>query len=206
MCRIGFEKIINQVVPHQRGDNAVYQLRDGILLTLVGMIGGATSIAKLCAVWSDGVLRAIAGWNKMPVETTIGRLFKEVTEQQISQFESVTPKLRGQIWRQANRAGVSKVGLNPVQWVDVDATVDSVAAPKRARPKAITPSKKAHAPTIRHGLFWRAAKKFCKPGLEPEVLIPAMALLNSSSNCWRICQTECVLLFEPIVAILPALY
>ena len=61
----------------------------------MGMIGGATSIAKLCAVWSDGVLRDLAGWNKVPVETTIGRLFKEVSEKQISQFESVTHKLRG---------------------------------------------------------------------------------------------------------------
>ena len=59
--RIGFEKTVSQTVPHQRGDNADYQLTDVILLTLVGMIGGATSIAKLCGVWSDGVLRDIAG-------------------------------------------------------------------------------------------------------------------------------------------------
>jgi hypothetical protein len=117
---------VSQAIPHQRGgDNADYQLSDGVLFALVGMIGGATSIAKLCAVWSDGVLRDIAGWNKVPVETTVGRLFKEVTEKQISQFESVTHKLRGQIWRQASRAGVSKVGLSPVQWVDMDSTVDS---------------------------------------------------------------------------------
>ena len=90
MQRIGFEKIVSQDVPHQRGDNADYQLTDVIYLTLVGMIGGATSIAKLCGVWSDGVLRDIAGWTKLPVETTIGRLFKEVTERQISQLESVT--------------------------------------------------------------------------------------------------------------------
>ena len=88
--RIVFEKIVSQDVPHQRGDNADYQLTDVIYLTLVGMIGGATSIAKLCGVWSDGVLRDIAGWTKLPVETTIGRLFKEVTERQISQLESVT--------------------------------------------------------------------------------------------------------------------
>ena len=47
--RIGFEKTVNQTVPHQRGDNADYQLTDGIFLTLIGMIGGAVSIAKLVA-------------------------------------------------------------------------------------------------------------------------------------------------------------
>ena len=87
--RIGFEKIVRQDVPHKRGDNASYQLSDVVMLTLVGMIGGATSIAKLCAVWSDGVLREIAGWVQLPVETTISRLFKEVTERQINQLESV---------------------------------------------------------------------------------------------------------------------
>jgi hypothetical protein len=142
LCRIGFEKIVCQTIPHQRGDNADYQLNDGILFTLVGMIGGATSIAKLCAVWSDGVLRDIAGWNKVPVDSTIGRLFKEVTEKQISQFESVTHKLRGHIWRQANRAGVSKVGLNPVQWVDIDSTVDSVCGTQEGAAKGYNPKKK----------------------------------------------------------------
>ena len=46
----------------------------------MGMIGGATSIAILCGVWSDGVLRKVVNWLKIPVETTISRIFKEVTE------------------------------------------------------------------------------------------------------------------------------
>jgi len=140
--RIGFEKTVNQTVPHQRGDNADYQLTDGIFLTLVGMIGGAGSIAKLCGVWSDSVLRKIAGWTKVPVDTTIGRLFKEVTEKQISQFESLNHRLRGQIWRIANRAGVSKVGLNRVQWVDIDSTVDSVCGTQEGAAKGYNPKNK----------------------------------------------------------------
>ena len=73
--RIGFDKTLNQTVPHQRGDNADYQLADGVFLSLVGMIGGAGSIAKLCGIWSDSAIRKIAGWVKFPVETTIGRLY-----------------------------------------------------------------------------------------------------------------------------------
>jgi hypothetical protein len=140
--RIGFEKTVNQTVPHQRGDNADYQLADGIFLTLVGMIGGAGSLAKLCGVWSDSVLRKIAGWTKVPVDTTIGRLFKEVTEKQISQFESLNHRLRGQIWRLANRAGVSKVGLNRVQWVDIDSSVDSVCGSQEGAAKGYNAKKK----------------------------------------------------------------
>src|SRR5664280_1676728 len=142
--RIDFEKTVNQTVPHQRGDNADYQLTDGIFLTLVGMIGGAGSIAKLCGVWSDGVLRKIAGWTKVPVDTTIGRLFKEVTEKQISHFESLNHRLRGQIWRMANRAGVSKVGLNRVQWVDIDSTVDPVCGTQEGAAKGYNPVSYTH--------------------------------------------------------------
>jgi len=140
--RIGFEKTVNQTVPHQRGEHADYQLTDGIFLTLVGMIGGAGSIAKLCGVWSDGVLRKIAGWTKVPVDTTIGRLFKEVTEKQISQFESLNHRLRGQIWRMANRSGASKVGLNRDQWVDIDSSVDSVCGTQEGAAKGYNTKKK----------------------------------------------------------------
>jgi hypothetical protein len=140
--RIGFEKTVNQTVPHQRGDNADYQLADGVFLSLVGMIGGASSIAKLCGVWSDSALRKIAGWVKFPVETTIGRLFKEVTEKEISQFESLNHRLRGQIWRMAHRAGVSKVGLNRVQWVDIDSSVDSVCGIQEGAAKGYNTKKK----------------------------------------------------------------
>ena len=140
--QIGFDKTVNQTVPHQRGDNAAYQLADGIFLSLIGMIGGAGSLAKLCGVWSDGALRKIAGWIKFPVETTIGRLFKEVTEKQISQLESLNHRLRGQIWRMANRGGVSKVGLNRVQWIDIDSTVDSVCGTQEGAAKGYNPKKK----------------------------------------------------------------
>jgi hypothetical protein len=69
--RIGFDKTVNQAVAHQRGDNAEYQLADGIFLTRVGMIAEASTIAKPCAVWSDGIPPKLTGWAKFPVDTTI---------------------------------------------------------------------------------------------------------------------------------------
>jgi hypothetical protein len=59
--RIGFEKIVARNMAHSRGDNAVYQLSDVVLLTLIGMTGGATSMVKIAAVWADSVLRTVAG-------------------------------------------------------------------------------------------------------------------------------------------------
>ena len=139
---IGFEKTLKRGVVHSRGDNADYHLSDVVLLTLVGMIGGATSMAKVMTVWADSVLRKIVGWIKVPVETTILRIFKEVSDAQISQFEAFTHTLRGQHWRRLLRSGKSKVGIQPVQWVDVDSTVDTVCGRQEGSAKGYNPKKK----------------------------------------------------------------
>ncbi|MGR8934048.1 MAG: hypothetical protein ACU837_06605 [Gammaproteobacteria bacterium] len=89
-----------------------------IVLTLVGMVAGVPSIANVCAVWSDRVLRKIAGWLKLPVETTVSRVFKELTAEQIALLEAANHTLRGRMWRRAQRAVTSKVGIGSVQWID----------------------------------------------------------------------------------------
>lgn len=59
LARIGFEDLVERTVPHPRGDHATYQLADVMLLTLVAIVDGASSMAKVCAVWPDGVLANI---------------------------------------------------------------------------------------------------------------------------------------------------
>lgn len=157
--RIGFEDWVKQVVPHTRGDNAAYQLADVMLLTVVGLIGGATSMTKVCAVWSDGVLAKIAGWFRLPVETTVSRVFKEVEDQQIGQLESLNHRLRGRVWRRAQRAGVSKVGLNATQWVDIDSTVDSVCGTPEGAAKGYNPKKKGALSYHPQLAFWSDSKE-----------------------------------------------
>ncbi len=140
--RIGFEKTIKQSVPHSRGDNADYPLSDAIFFTLVGMIGGATSMAKVTVVWADGVLRKVAGWLKIPVETTLFRIFKEMSPAQINGLESLNHKLRGQHWRRLLRSGLSTIAIQPVQWIDVDSTVDGVCGQQQGSAKGFNPKKK----------------------------------------------------------------
>lgn len=140
--RIGFEKIINREVPHKRGDNAEYHLSDVIQLTVVGLIGGGFSMAKITAVWADSILRKVAGWSKIPVATTTQRIFKEVSDEQISQLESVNHTLRGHLWRRALRSGASKIGIKPVHWIDVDSTVDTVCGHQEGSAKGYNPKKR----------------------------------------------------------------
>ena len=140
--RIGFEKIVARNITHSRGSNAAYQLPDVVLLTLVGMVGGATSMAKISAIWADSVLRTIVGWVKVPVETTMFRIFKEIKAFQISQLEALTHRLRAHHWRRLLRSGLSKFSLQPVHWIDVDSTVDTVYGFQKGSAKGYNPKNK----------------------------------------------------------------
>jgi hypothetical protein len=106
------------------------------------MIGGATSMAKVTTIWADSVLRRVAGWIKIPAETTVLRIFKELSAAQISQLEVLTHTLRGQHWRRLLRSGKSKVGIQFVQWIDVDSTVDTVCGRQEGSAKGFNPKKK----------------------------------------------------------------
>jgi hypothetical protein len=67
--------------------------------------------------------------------------------------------LRAQIWRKANRAGVSKVGLNPVQWIDIDSTVDSVCGNQEGAAKGFNPKKKGALSYHPQLAFWAGSKE-----------------------------------------------
>lgn len=142
LSRINFDQVVSKHMTHTRGDNAAYQLSDAILLTLVGMLGGAASMSKISAVWADSVLRKITGWVSIPVETTVHRIFKEMKAAHISQLESLNHQLRGQHWRRLLRAGISTLAIRPIHWIDVDSTVDTVCGQQEGSAKGYNPKKK----------------------------------------------------------------
>ena len=76
---LGFAALLfRKTVHHERKDNAIYRLEEGVFLILTGLIGGAFSLSKCAILWSGcGVLQKVAGWLRIPDETTLGRLFKE---------------------------------------------------------------------------------------------------------------------------------
>ena len=204
--RIGFEKTVKRSVAHPRGDNADYHLSDAVLLTLVGMIGGATSMAKVTTVWADSVLRKVAGWVKVPVETTILRIFKELSDAQISQFEALTHTLRGQHWRRLLRSGKSKTAYTPSNGFMLIQLLIRFVVDKKEVPKVSIQKRKVPVRTIHKSPFWRKQKKFYKPGSEQAMPLRVMVWLNLPNNYWPTYPTGCALFFEVTVVILWATY
>lgn len=142
MKRFGVPNSLDAFVSHPRGDSAVYTLTDVMLLTLVSLVGGATSFCKTVALWSDSVLRRVGGWLRIPDDSTLGRIFKEVTDAQIARLEELNHRLRGRIWKAALRAGKSVVWIRQVMWIDVDSTAKTVYGEQEGSAVGYNPEKR----------------------------------------------------------------
>jgi hypothetical protein len=130
--------------------------------------------------WSGcAVLQKVAGWLRIPDETTLGRLFKEVRERQVSEIETFVHVLRRKVWQRVTRSGTSKVNLLQTLWIDVDSSVKTVCGKQEGSPKVITRIKRVPVPIIHNWLFAQRPKRYCKAGYARAVPTPAMALLSS---------------------------
>jgi hypothetical protein len=112
------------------------------LRVLVGLMGGARSISQCVVLWSDGVLQRVAGWLRIPDESTVGRLFKEVGERHISELETLVHAVRKKVWARALRAGCSCIAVQCQKWIDVDSSVKTVYGRQQGTAKGYNPHKR----------------------------------------------------------------
>lgn len=141
--KLGFCDVFRRTVNHQRKENAVYRLEDGIFLILTGLIGGAFSISKCVFLWSGcRVLQKAAGWLRIPDETTLSRLFKEIKERHISELEDFVHNLRKKVWEKAETVGTSPLSMSSPLLIDADSTAKTVYGKQEGAAKGYNPHKK----------------------------------------------------------------
>jgi len=134
--------LIEKTLKHERGDSALYDAVDGILLAVVGIVGGARAMTGIVSVWSDKVLSRIAGWTSIPDDSTLGRLFKSFTMRHINEMETLNHAIRTRIWRNALRHGRDLVGARRTLAIDVDSTEKTVYGKQEGVAKGYNPHKK----------------------------------------------------------------
>ena len=139
---LGFGGLFGHHVEHTRAANALYQLGDAAFLVVVGLIGGARSLSQCMALWSDEVLRRVAGWQRLPDQSTLGRVFKEVRERHVSGLETLVHALRQRVWARALRAGRSHLATQCQKWIDADSTVKTVYGRQQGTAKGYNPHKR----------------------------------------------------------------
>ncbi len=147
LSHLGFRALFRQLVDHERSANAVYNLSNAAVLVMIGLIGGARSLRQCVALWSDQVLRRLAGWPRGRDETTLGRLFKAARDRHVSELETLNHALRQRVWARAARAGRSRIGIVTQKWIDVDSTVKTVYGRQEEGAKGYNPHKRGACKT-----------------------------------------------------------
>ena len=141
--KIGFDQILDRTLSHTRkGSNAVYPMGSMILLCVVGIIGGGTSLTGILAIWGDGALAQLAGWLRIPDDSTLGRILKTTKTSHVAEMETVVHKARAGVWKRALRFGTSIIGRKKCITVDADSTVKTVFGNQEGAEKGYNPHKR----------------------------------------------------------------
>jgi hypothetical protein len=136
------KSIILETLEHARGSNALYDAFDAIFICIIGIVGGARSMSGIITVWADVVLCRIAGWIRIPHETTLSRLIRTFHYRNVNNLEIVVHKMRGRIWKKALRNGTSMVRACSCHIIDVDSTVKTVYGNQEGAAKGYNPHKR----------------------------------------------------------------
>ena len=140
--KLGFWGLFIQHVHLKRPQGVLYRLSDVVFLMLIGYAAGGTNITQCLVVWGDSVLRRAAGWIRIPDDSTVGRIFKEVKERHINELESFIHAMRERVWTRAIRAGRLCVVNQCIRWIDVDSSVITVYGHQEGAAKGYNPHKR----------------------------------------------------------------
>lgn len=142
MDKLLFRKRVQEAVNKERGANAQYQVVDAVEMIVIGLLAGATSMVQIVKVWADEVLKKMAGWEEVPVDTTIGRIVKLLTQGDIVELTGIIHRFRGQVWKRAVRSGYKLRSALSDMWIDVDSTVKGVYGDQEGADVGFNPRKK----------------------------------------------------------------
>jgi hypothetical protein len=142
MNKQGFYKQLQSSLTLQRSSNASWQLEDIVYLTTGGIIAGSDALSSVKTVWSDPVLREIDGWQDIPNDTTLSRIFKECAEAEITDLQTMNHRFRDQIWEKLQLQHKGSLKRRKSYWIDIDSTVKTVYGNQEGAVKGFNAKKK----------------------------------------------------------------
>jgi len=134
--------ISDMVSTPDRAANAEYSFSGVVQMTVCAHIAGATAMEHVSKICSDDIISRCAGWEKVPHATNIGRIIKSVRERNITELESLLPKLRDKVWRRMVRNGHTLASAMTDMIIDMDSTVQGVYGRQEGAQKGYNPHKK----------------------------------------------------------------
>ena len=143
MKKLSFSRIIPETVSTpERAANSKYSFSDIVQMVVCTLIAGGTAIDHVSKICGDKVISRCAGWKSVPHPTNIGRIVKEVRQENIHELESLNHKLREKVWNRAVRAGHKLPSATTRNVIDLDSSVQGVCGKQEGAQKGYNPKKK----------------------------------------------------------------
>jgi hypothetical protein len=141
--KLKLEDLIQQYVKTpSRAENAEYQFSDAVKMVIMGQTAGATAMTHVAKVCGDEVVARMAGWESVPVATTLTRIIKAVKEKNLVELEGLIPRLRGKVWKRLLRNGKRLACASHRILIDIDSTVQGVSGNQEGAEVGYNPHKK----------------------------------------------------------------
>jgi len=137
--KIKMTKMVEDCTAVLRGNNASYQFHDIVEYCVLGIIGGGRSLDGVGEIWKDYALRQMLSWVSVPDRTTISRLLKSLTFEELIGMENLVHTMRRKIWDEyflPNRNTTDPIIL------DIDSTVKTSYGNQEGSEKGFNSSKK----------------------------------------------------------------
>lgn len=131
--KLGLDKMLQQHISIQRGENATYSPADAILMLAMGVLAGAKHISHLVILRTDTAIRSLFKWNDFPDGTTFGRIFRLFTPRHCKELSDVEAMARRKVW---SKKFFGKITL------DMDSTVRGVYGSQEGAAKGYNPKKR----------------------------------------------------------------
>lgn len=131
--KLGLPKILSAHITMKRAPNADYQASDVVMMLVLGTLVGVKHMSHMAILGADEVLRAIFRWDKFPVSTSFGRIFKLFTQQHCTELSDAESVARKKVW---GKKWFGKITL------DMDSSVRGVYGRQEGAAKGYNSKKK----------------------------------------------------------------
>lgn len=131
--KLNLHNELNRLIQIDRAPNADYQVSDVIIMLAFGVICGIKHMSHMAILRADKVLRSIFNWDKFPVDSSFGRIFKLFSHRSCHELSEVEDKTRRKVW---NKKWYGKVTL------ELDSSVNGVCGFQEGAEKGYNPGKK----------------------------------------------------------------
>jgi len=96
--KLGLPKILSNHLTIERGPNADYQASEVVMMLALGVLVGVKHMSHMAILRTDEVLRALFKWDKFPVSTSFGRIFRLFTPKHCNELSDAESVVRNKVW------------------------------------------------------------------------------------------------------------